>query len=133
MPHTLGLWRNVSFSIAFILVVDNFGVKYLGKKQANHLFNALKKSTKLQRTEQEGCIVSLIWNVITSPARSILTCLATSKHNSNGKNMTDLPAPSTPPTLWRQDNISRVHWIQSHTIKLQPQAPTSSSASNRLW
>ena len=92
-----------------------------------------KASTKFQNTGREVCIVTLIWNRITSPARSILACLATSRHNSNGTNMTNLPAPSTPPTLWRWDDAARVHNIQSHTMTLQPRAPKASSVSNRLW
>ena len=31
MPHTPGLWKHVSHPIAFTLVVDDFGVKYVGK------------------------------------------------------------------------------------------------------
>ena len=42
MPHTLGLWKHVSCPIAFTLVVDDFGVKYVSKKNAVHLVTALK-------------------------------------------------------------------------------------------
>ena len=42
MPHTPGLWKHVSCPIAFTLVVDEFGVKYVGKKNAEHLITALK-------------------------------------------------------------------------------------------
>ena len=34
---TLGLWTHNSCPIKFTLVVDDFGVKYLGKKRTLHL------------------------------------------------------------------------------------------------
>ena len=47
MPHTPGLWKHVSRPIAFTLVVDDFGVKYVNKKNANHLFATLKGKYKI--------------------------------------------------------------------------------------
>ena len=46
MLHTPGLWRHVSHPIPFTLVVDDFGVKYVGKNHADNLVNALKKKYK---------------------------------------------------------------------------------------
>jgi len=37
LPHTPGLWKHVSSPIAFTLVVDDFGVKYVGETYAHHL------------------------------------------------------------------------------------------------
>ena len=42
MPHTPGLWKHVSCPITFTLVVDDFGVKYVNKNNADHLVAALK-------------------------------------------------------------------------------------------
>ena len=47
MPHTPGLRKHVSRPIAFTLVVDDFGVKYVGKKNADHLVAALKGTYKI--------------------------------------------------------------------------------------
>jgi hypothetical protein len=41
--HTPGLWTHKTRSIMFSLVVDKFGVKYVGKQYVNHLFSALKE------------------------------------------------------------------------------------------
>jgi hypothetical protein len=41
-PRTPGLWRHHTRNIAFSLVVDDFGIKYVGKDNADHLLNALK-------------------------------------------------------------------------------------------
>jgi hypothetical protein len=42
-----GLWKHDTRSIQFTLVVNNFGVKYIGKEHAQHLKNALKEHYKL--------------------------------------------------------------------------------------
>jgi hypothetical protein len=40
--HTHGLWPHDTKTITFTLVIDDFGIKYLGKENADHLLNALK-------------------------------------------------------------------------------------------
>jgi hypothetical protein len=45
--HTLGLWLHKTLPISFILIVDDFTVKYVGKKHADHLRNALLQTYKL--------------------------------------------------------------------------------------
>jgi hypothetical protein len=45
--HTPGLWLHKTRPIAFSLVVDDFAVKYVGKRHADHLRNALLKSDEL--------------------------------------------------------------------------------------
>jgi hypothetical protein len=39
--HTHGLWRHKTRPIAFTLVVDDFGIKYVGKEHADHLYCVL--------------------------------------------------------------------------------------------
>ena len=41
--NTPGLFKHISRPIAFSLVVDDFGVKYVGREHADHLVNAIKK------------------------------------------------------------------------------------------
>ena len=43
VPHTPGLFTNVTCPIQFTLVVDDFGVKYVGKEHADHLIKTLEK------------------------------------------------------------------------------------------
>jgi hypothetical protein len=43
--HTPGLWLHKTRSISFSLVVDDFAVKYVGKQHADHLRNALLRTT----------------------------------------------------------------------------------------
>ena len=41
--HTPGLWTHESRPISFSLIVDDFGVKYIGKEHADHLIAVLKE------------------------------------------------------------------------------------------
>jgi hypothetical protein len=64
VAHTPGLWRHVTRPISFSLVVDDFGVKYVGKEHALHLIHTLKKWYKLA-VDWDGkiyCGINLDWN-----------------------------------------------------------------------
>ena len=43
VPRTLALWKHTTKPIMFSLFVDDFGVKYIGKENADHLIQALHK------------------------------------------------------------------------------------------
>ena len=43
LKHTPGLWKHISRPIQFTLVVDDFGVKYIRWKDAEHLLVVLEK------------------------------------------------------------------------------------------
>ena len=43
VPRIPALWRHTTRNITFSLVVDEFGVKYVGKENTDHLIQALKK------------------------------------------------------------------------------------------
>jgi hypothetical protein len=45
---TPGCWTHLWRPINFALVVDNFGVKYIGKKHAQYLINTLKQDYKIK-------------------------------------------------------------------------------------
>ncbi len=47
--NTPGLWRHATRPITFSLMVDNFGVKYVGKEHADHLISCLKRDYKLTK------------------------------------------------------------------------------------
>jgi hypothetical protein len=44
-PHTPGLWKHVTCLVWFNLCVDNLGIKYIGGKHLQHLYDALRKET----------------------------------------------------------------------------------------
>jgi hypothetical protein len=61
---TQGLWKHASRPIQFILVVDDFGVKYTNEQDVHHLINALLKKYKLSVdwTGTLYCGLHLAWN-----------------------------------------------------------------------
>jgi hypothetical protein len=63
--NTPGLWRHKTRPITFSLVVDDFGVKYVGKEHADHLINCLTTETYKLTEDWAGdlyCGISLRWN-----------------------------------------------------------------------
>ena len=62
--HTPGLWRHKWRPITFVLVVDDFGVKYKGREHALHLAAALKEHYDIT-TDWTGSLfigISLKWD-----------------------------------------------------------------------
>jgi hypothetical protein len=62
--HTPGLWTHSHRPVQFSLVVDDFGVKYVGKQHANHLMNALRENYEVSE-DWEGklyCGITLNWD-----------------------------------------------------------------------
>jgi hypothetical protein len=64
--NTPELWRHATRPITFSLVVNNFGVKYVGKEHADHLISCLKKDYKLTEDWAGNlylyCGISLKWD-----------------------------------------------------------------------
>ena len=63
--HTPGIWKHKTRPIVFVLVVDYFGVKYVGKEHVMHLLKALKKFYKKISIDWEGklfCGIKLQWD-----------------------------------------------------------------------
>ena len=65
VPHTPGLFTHVTRPIQFTLVVDDFGVKYVGKEHADHLIKTLENQYDQIVVDWEGklyCGIRLEWN-----------------------------------------------------------------------
>ena len=45
---TPGYWKHKWHPISFTLIVDNFGVKYIGKEHIMHLIKVLKEHYKVE-------------------------------------------------------------------------------------
>ena len=63
-PNTTGLWKHVSRPTTFCLCVDDFGIKYYSKADADHLLDSLRNDYKIS-TDWEGknyCGLTLEWN-----------------------------------------------------------------------
>jgi hypothetical protein len=64
VPHTHGLWTHKWRPIKFSLVVDDFGVMYVGREHADHLKAALEDNYKIS-TDWKGelyCVIKLTWD-----------------------------------------------------------------------
>ena len=64
MPHSTGMWQHRNLKTTFALCVNNFGVKYISKIDADHLINALHQNYKIT-TNWKGslyCCLTLHWN-----------------------------------------------------------------------
>ena len=63
--NTPGLWTHLSRPIAFALVVDDFGVKYVGEEHARHLLNILLENYEGVHEYWNGttfCDITLEWD-----------------------------------------------------------------------
>jgi hypothetical protein len=62
--HTHGLWTHDTCPISFSLVVDDFGVKYVGREHAQHLMACIKNNYKIS-SDWNGrayCGLTLDWD-----------------------------------------------------------------------
>ena len=100
--HTPGLWKHETRNLQFCLIVDDFGVKYSDKADANHLIANLQKKYKIS-IDWEGrlfCGITLTWdylngNVTLSMPGYVAKCLIRFKHI--WKKLRDAPHPWNTP------------------------------------
>ena len=75
-----GLWRHRWRPTQFVLIVDDFGVEYMRKKDADHLAKILKTYHKISQ-DWEGkkfSDINLEWNY--APSHADRTCRLSMKH-----------------------------------------------------
>ena len=62
--HTPGLYRHIFQPVTFTLVVDDFGVKFVGLEHLHHLVQSLQKHYEIQLDPKESkyCGITLDWN-----------------------------------------------------------------------
>ncbi len=64
-PHTPGLFKHKYHPVWLNLAVYNFGIKYIGKDNLQHLYNALRKESYNIVEDQVGdlyCGINLSWH-----------------------------------------------------------------------
>ena len=64
VKRTPGLWKHETRKTTFTLVVDDFGVQYFNKEDADHLIDAIKESypVKVDWTGSKYVGIDLKWN-----------------------------------------------------------------------
>jgi hypothetical protein len=103
VPITPGLWRHDTRDIAFCLVVDDFGVKYTNKEDADYLITSLKACNYQLSTDWGGsryCGLTLKWDYKTR------TCdISMAGYIKHALQRFHHPAPAHPersPHLWER-------------------------------
>jgi hypothetical protein len=61
--HTHGLWKHETRPVWFLLVVDDSGIKYIGRDNADHLMAAIKKKYDISSdwTGSAYCGFKIYW------------------------------------------------------------------------
>lgn len=64
MAHTPGLWKHITRPVQFTLTVDNFGVTYVEKHNAQHLIDALRRNYDVEEdwNGELYCGITLKWD-----------------------------------------------------------------------
>ena len=64
VPHTPGLFKNVTLPISFTLVVDDFGIKYINTCDWEHLLHVLKLKYNITSDISSSlyCNLKLVWD-----------------------------------------------------------------------
>ena len=57
IAHTSGLFKHDTILVWFMLVVDDFGIKYIGQENAQHIIDALKDFYEVEYIGKENCTV----------------------------------------------------------------------------
>ena len=62
--HIPGLWKHITRPVQFTLVVDDFGVKFVGKEHAQHLLDTLQSyyTVDVDWDGSRYCGISLNWD-----------------------------------------------------------------------
>jgi hypothetical protein len=107
--HTHGLWKHDTRPISFLLVVDDFGSKYLGQEHAEHLMAYIKENYNIS-SDWNGtayCGLTLDWNY-----KNCTVDLYTPGYSKSALHKYQHPAPARPETkrvesthLWRQNAV----------------------------
>ena len=65
VDHTPGLWRHIHRPIQFSLIVDDFGVNYVGKQHIDYLLTSLRTHYSKVTVDWSGRLyagITLEWN-----------------------------------------------------------------------
>ena len=65
VAHTPGLWRHKRHPIQFSLIVDDFGIKHVGKEHIDYLLTSLRKHYTAVKVDWTGSLyagITLDWN-----------------------------------------------------------------------
>ena len=115
-----GLWRHDTRPVQFILVVDNFGVKYVGEEHANHLKRVLEEHYTLtcDRTGTRYIGITSDWNYTKRKVHLSMPKYATKvlkqfQHITQKRQYA--PYPCNPIQYGTKNNTHRRNWKHSYS------------------
>ena len=94
VKHTPGLWKHKRRPIMFSLIVDDFGIKYVGKEHARHLLASLKQYYGKVTTDWKGKLyagINLNWNDEERWVKANMKGYVTSPRQRFNREMTEKP------------------------------------------
>ena len=101
-PQTPGLWRHKWRHVLLSLIVDDFGVEYVGKHHTDHLLNALKENYEVTVNEEGDlyAVINLTWEYVNHACRltmdNFITNLRATFDHPNPKKPQHTPHRHTP-------------------------------------
>lgn len=129
--HTPALWRHITRPISFTLVVDDFGVKYVGRQHLNHLIDALRAQYKITVDLSGNCYLGLTieWNYL---ARYV--DISMPDYVQKALHEFQHPAPKRPthsPSKWTAPTYgARIQYAPPPSTTQNPLTPEASTTYN---
>ena len=124
VPITPGLWKHDTRDIAFALVVDDFGVKYTKRDDAEHLVNTLQNvGYKLSQEWDGNRYCGLTLNGTTTSEHVMCLCQDTSSEPSNASNIQHQPEQNIHHIIGISQNMEQRYNMLTPMILLQCWTP----------
>ncbi len=128
---TPGYWKHEWRPISFTLVVDDFGVKYIGKDHAMHLIKSLKEHYEVEEDWDRRCYVGvrIDWTIATE--KSTFQCqsmLNGPMHHSDTPSQT---SPSTNHTNMQSPHMEPRSNMQNLKTRRNAYPPPRRNSSKR--
>ena len=92
---TPGIWRHTWRPIQFYLIVDDFGIEYVGEEHAHHLRQVLQEYYKISQYWKGKNLQALTWNRIMPPGK-MTTHSASISHETLKESFSDLTTRAPP-------------------------------------
>jgi hypothetical protein len=124
--HTPGLWQDLTHPISFTLVVDDFGVKYVGREHVDHLIKCIKEKYELTEDWTGNLYCGSSCFGIIKHAPLTYQCRGISKSSSKNTSIKCQRNCSIACTLQRRSNTGPKHKPRCLQIS-PPNYPTKKS------
>jgi Reverse transcriptase (RNA-dependent DNA polymerase). len=114
---TQGLWKHETRNISFILVVDDFGIKYTDERDATHLIQALQDlyTVNVNWTGSLYCGLTLQWNYdekyIDISMPGYIQKVLTKFQHPPPRRKQDAPAPWSQPAYGQRIQYAVDEWM----------------------